>query len=69
MLAVLVPTLAYVEDELGGRPARLVTCGFSPGEGIDIETDTGIPATPLASRWGTPRQTNAGLLGYLESIQ
>ena len=69
VLAVLVPTLAYVEDELGSRPARLVTCGFGPGEGIDLEADTGIPAAPLTSRWGAAGQSNAGLLGYLESIQ
>jgi type IV pilus assembly protein PilM len=69
LLAVLVPTLAYVEDELGGRPARLVTCGFGPGEGLNLEAETGIPIAPLTSRWGTPGQTNAGLLGYLESIQ
>jgi type IV pilus assembly protein PilM len=69
MLAVLVPTLAYVEDELGGRPARLVTCGFGPGEDLTLEAETGIPIAPLTSRWGTPGQTNAGLLGYLESIR
>jgi hypothetical protein len=69
MLAVLIPTLAYVEDELGGRPARLLTCGFDASAGAELEAGTGISAAPLRSRWGVPGQSNAGLLGYLESTQ
>jgi len=69
VLAVVIPTLAYVEDELGGRPSRLMTCGFDASTAAELQSVTEIPTTPLSSRWGVPGQTNAGLLGYLESIQ
>lgn len=61
ILAVLHPTLAYIEDEMGSPPAKLVLCGFSnaPAE-LRCETE------PLRSRLGSPEPFNAGLLGYLE---
>jgi type IV pilus assembly protein PilM len=61
ILAVLNPTFAYIEDELGQKPEKLVLCGFTkPLEGLNIEME------PLRSRLGTANAYNAGLLGYLE---
>jgi type IV pilus assembly protein PilM len=62
ILAVLNPTFAYIEDELGQKPEKLLLCGFSkPIEGLHVEME------PLRSRLGTPNAYNAGLLGYLEA--
>jgi type IV pilus assembly protein PilM len=62
ILAVLNPTFAYIEDELGRKPEKLLLCGFSkPIEGLHMEME------PLRSRLGTPTAYNAGLLGYLEA--
>ena len=62
ILAVLNPTFAYIEDELGRRPDKLLLCGFArPLEGLNLEME------PLRSRLGTPNPFNAGLLGYLEA--
>jgi type IV pilus assembly protein PilM len=61
ILAVLNPTFAYIEDELGQKPEKLVLCGFAkPLEGLKIEME------PLRSHLGTANAYNAGLLGYLE---
>lgn len=69
MLGVLFPTLVYVEDELGGRPARLLGCGMDGATLAGIEAEVGVPTEPLSSRFGAPGQHNAGLLGYLESLK
>jgi type IV pilus assembly protein PilM len=62
ILAVLNPTFAYIEDELGQKPEKLLLCGFAkPIEGLHVEME------PLRSRLGTPNAYNAGLLGYLEA--
>jgi type IV pilus assembly protein PilM len=59
---VLYPTFAYIEDELGQKPEKLLLCGFPRlPEGLKIETE------PLRSRTGAPTAYNAGLLGYLEA--
>jgi type IV pilus assembly protein PilM len=61
ILAVLNPTFAYIEDELGQKPEKLILCGFTkPLEGLNIEME------PLRSHLGTANAYNAGLLGYLE---
>ena len=61
ILAVLNPTFAYIEDELGRKPEKLVLCGFAkPIEGLNIDME------PLRSRLGAATAYNAGLLGYLE---
>jgi len=61
ILAVLNPTFAYIEDELGQKPEKLVLCGFAkPLEGLNIEME------PLRSPLGTANAYNAGLLGYLQ---
>ena len=62
ILAVLNPTFAYIEDELGRKPETLLLCGFGkPPEGLKLEME------PLRSRLGAPNAYNAGLLGYLEA--
>ena len=61
IVAVLHPTFAYIEDELGRKPEKLLLCGFSqPPEGLPILIE------PLRSRLGALTAYNAGLLGYLE---
>jgi type IV pilus assembly protein PilM len=63
LLGVLQPTFAYVEDELGQPVGKLLTCGFArTPQGITV------PVEPLQSRLGQVNGFNAGLLGYLESV-
>jgi type IV pilus assembly protein PilM len=62
ILAVLNPTFAYIEDELGQKPQKMLLCGFAtPPGGLNLDME------PLRSRWGSPNAYNAGLLGYLEA--
>jgi type IV pilus assembly protein PilM len=69
LLALLFPTLAYIEDEMSTHPSRLLLCGFDEGGRIpDWVTELQLPAERLQSRFGAPSGTNAGLLGYLESM-
>lgn len=69
IFAVLFPTLAYVEDEMGSQADRLLLCGFDDaGRLPDWVTELQIPAETLHSRLGSPNGYNAGLLGYLESM-
>jgi type IV pilus assembly protein PilM len=64
ILAVLHPTFAYVEDELGSPARKLILCGFPHAPaGMQCEFDQ------LRSRFGTPGPFNAGLLGYMELVQ
>lgn len=70
ILAVLRPTVAFIEDETGITPQRLLLCGFEGWNGAfsgACERELQLQAEPLRSRFGTPGQHNAGLLGYLES--
>jgi type IV pilus assembly protein PilM len=68
ILAVLYPTLAYMEDEMSAGPEKLLLCGFG-----DLardwaprwQSELNLPVETLASRFGTPEPYNAGLLGYL----
>jgi type IV pilus assembly protein PilM len=66
ILAVLFPTLAFVEDHYQSKPARLLFCGMDDLDGW--ETDLDVPVETLRSRFGTPNQFNAGLHGYLQSM-
>ena len=67
-LSVLFPTLAYIEDELGGQADRVLHCGFDEaGRTPDWFTELQIPAERLQSRFGAPNETNAGLFGHLEA--
>jgi type IV pilus assembly protein PilM len=68
ILAVLFPTIAYVEDELGSKPDRLLLCGFDDDHREEWERELQVPISLLQSRFGAPDQNNAGLLGYLQSI-
>jgi type IV pilus assembly protein PilM len=69
--STLHPTFAYIEDELKAKASRLVQCGFGP-EGREFakrwEDEWEVAVEPLRSRYGTPGENNAGLLGYLESV-
>lgn len=72
VLGILYPTFAYVEDELKARPERMLACGFGPMTAelaAWAQSDFGIALAPLGSRFGTPGQENAGLLGYLEAAE
>ncbi len=65
ILAVLHPTFAYVEDELGSPARKLILCGFpdGPPAGMNCEIQ------PLRSSFGSPGPFNAGLLGYMEAAR
>lgn len=68
--SVLHPTFAYIEDELSAKPDRLLLCGFgadTPELARDWQAQWCAAVEPLRSRFGAPAQTDAGLLGYLES--
>lgn len=68
----LFPTLAYVEDELAARPESLVLCGFhafGPAAREELQSELGVPVTFANSRFASPDETNAGLLGYVESLE
>ncbi|MEO8027829.1 MAG: hypothetical protein ABI823_15200 [Bryobacteraceae bacterium] len=64
VLAVLYPTLAYVEDELAAPPDKILHCGF--GAAPEFLQRVAIPAEPLRGKLGAPSAFNAGLFGYLE---
>jgi type IV pilus assembly protein PilM len=63
--AVLQPTFAYVEDELGTPARRLILCGLPLSAAADLECET----RPLRGRYVSPGPFNAGLLGYLEGME
>jgi type IV pilus assembly protein PilM len=69
--SVLHPTIAYIEDELKTRPSRIWLGGLA-ADFADLadrcQTSWGMAVEPLRSRFGAPGRTNAGLLGYLESV-
>ncbi len=69
--SVLHPTIAYIEDELKGRPKQIWLAGF----GAEMEqlaprweTEWGVAVQAVHSRFGPPRRGTTGLLGYLESL-
>ena len=62
--AVLQPTLAYAEDELGQPVKRLLLSGLTLSGGVRQEMgETEL----LRGRFGAPSAFNAGLYGYLEA--
>ena len=72
MESILHPTFIYIEDEMQSKATRLVLCGF----GTEVaqlssrwQTEWGIGVETLQSRFGMPGPVNAGLLGYLESVE
>ena len=69
--SVLIPTMVYIEDNLGGRADQLILCGFGAATGEAqrrFTEELGVTVEPLRSPLGTPGENNAGLLGYLRSI-
>jgi len=71
VVGVLLPTFVYAEDNLGGRPASLLLCGFGPRTAeaqSRFHEELGVEVEPLRSALGAPGENNAGLLGYLRSI-
>jgi type IV pilus assembly protein PilM len=69
--AVLAPTLVYVEDNQGRSAEKLILCGFgarTEEAGRRFQKELGVEVEPLLSPLGTPGEHNAGLLGYLRSI-
>ncbi|MEK7404455.1 MAG: hypothetical protein AAB225_05055 [Acidobacteriota bacterium] len=72
VIAPLHPTFAYVEDQLSARPQRVDLCGFGTStEALcqQLEREFEVTAEPVRSRLGAPEAHNAGLLGYLESLE
>lgn len=71
ILAVLLPTFVYVEDNLGGRAEKLFLCGFQ-AETAEAERrfagELGVEVEAVRSPLGVPGENDAGLLGYLRSI-
>ena len=71
IVAVLLPTFVYIEDNLGGRPDKLFLCGFGPATdeaARRFQDELGVEVEPLRSPLGVPGEHNAGLLGYLRSM-
>lgn len=69
---VLATTLAYAEDELGGRAAALQVCGLAPARREWLarwREEFGLPVSGVRGRLGEPAPHNAGLYGYLESLE
>ena len=69
--SVVLPTLAYIEDELSAAPKRILLCGLGAlGDRISHEwaANWRVSIETIRSRYGAPGALNAGLLGYLESV-
>jgi type IV pilus assembly protein PilM len=67
VFGVLGPTVVFAEDELPSRPEKLVACGFGELTGdlaAACKEELKLEVAPLASPWGAPDATNAGLRGY-----
>ena len=65
ILAVLQPTLSYVEDELAAPAEKLTLCGLPSGALPSLRYEKDV----LRSSLGAPGAFNAGLLGYLEGAR
>jgi len=68
---VLLPTFVYIEDNLGGRPEKLLLCGFGDDtqEAVHrFREELAVDVEPLHSPLGMPQAHDAGLLGYLRSV-
>jgi len=69
--SVLHPTIAYIEDELKGRPKQIWLAGFGPDMeqlAARWEQEWGVAVQAVRSRFGQAAKGNVGLLGYLESV-
>src|SRR6202167_2903340 len=59
--SVLHPTIAYVEDELKGRPKQIWLAGFGPEKedlGPRWEKEWGVAVQAIRSRFGPPEKGN-----------
>jgi type IV pilus assembly protein PilM len=68
----LFPTIAYIEDQLQARPKNILLCGFgdqTQDVWSEIEREVQVQVEPVRSRFGSPNEFNAGLMGYLESAE
>jgi len=65
----LYPTFAFMDDQLGAGPRQVFTCGLTAHANQELSEEIGQTCEPLRSRFGIPDQFNAGLLGYLESLE
>jgi type IV pilus assembly protein PilM len=69
---VLAPTFAFAEDELKASPQVLKLCGMSnlaQHTRQHWSEELGLPLCDVRSRHGAVSARNAGLLGYLESVE
>ncbi len=64
----IFPTFAYMEDQFGAGPRQVLTCGFGRLN-EELAQEIQQECVPLRSRFGLPDQFNAGLLGYLQSLE
>jgi hypothetical protein len=67
----LYPTFAYVEDQFGVRPRKLILCGFGllmERAKLRFAEELDVEAAPLHTALGPAGESNAGLLGYLQSV-
>jgi type IV pilus assembly protein PilM len=68
----LMPTFAYVEDQIGRGVERVVTSGLNAAFHEKLRQELqgmGVGVEPLRSRLGPVEQGNAGLLGYLQGME
>jgi type IV pilus assembly protein PilM len=73
IVADVYPTLAYIEDQTGSRPAKMFVVGLSnAGFGADARVDQEATARKLAHELDIPVESFdnpwPGLAGYLESL-
>ncbi len=71
IISVLHPTFAYMEDEMKSPASRVLLCGFgnlAPEIEHICTNELHLAVEPVRSRFGVPSVSNAGLLGYLESV-
>ncbi len=64
IIADVYPTLAYIEDQTGSRPAKMFIAGFGRDAGLSVPRlahELEIPVESLDNPW-------PGLAGYLESL-
>jgi type IV pilus assembly protein PilM len=69
VLGLIQQTVAFAEDQIGTKVARLLLCGFGVRTehiGALASAEFDIPYANVRSKFGDAVQENAGLLGLLE---
>jgi type IV pilus assembly protein PilM len=72
VIDILAPTFAFAEDEFGERPTALLLSGFGQlDEAVKSRwsQELGAPVELIRSRFGQPGPANAGVYGYLETVE